>query len=157
ERRGCRRDAQMLAFTVLGGGPGKPARFWTEQGGPELEPERMDRHWRAYQFNADWLTDQLVGLFPRCLGRYVAVGNRESFIAATHQEAVDWIEANHSDDIGAFVAHVWGTDIDARGRPFWQTPDEDANRCRTLAHGRNHCWLARKRLFEEVLDRFVAV
>jgi len=62
----------------------------------------VEAHWR----NTEWLSQQWDRLLPGARGKYVAVADQQEFVAASRQEALDWIAANHPDAVGWLVHYV---------------------------------------------------
>jgi hypothetical protein len=60
----------------------------------------------AHRRNTNWLQYQWPWLLPQARGKYVVVADQEAFIAATREEAIAWIKANHPNDPGAFWQYV---------------------------------------------------
>src|SRR4051812_40299533 len=67
------------------------------------ERERQRLHDAARGRNETWLAGQWARLIPACLGRWLAVGGQEAFVAETRDAALAWIRVNHAGDPGAFV------------------------------------------------------
>lgn len=70
------------------------------------EREQKRRHEEGRERNEAWLRSQWPRLIPACLGNWLAVGGQEAFVAATQEEALAWVRANHANDLGAFVDRI---------------------------------------------------
>lgn len=68
--------------------------------------ERNRKLLEAFSCNSDWLESNWQDLLPEARGKHLAVAGRQAFCANTPEEAWDWVKANHSEDIGAFVRYV---------------------------------------------------
>jgi hypothetical protein len=98
----------MVKIIGLSSGPPGPAPQKTVEyveGTPEERARNVARS-KAFWANTEWLSQQWDRLLPDARGKYVAVADREAFVAPTYAEAVAWIKANHPGDPGAFVEYV---------------------------------------------------
>jgi len=56
--------------------------------------------------NSEWLQTHWVEVLPQARGKFLAVADREAFIADTPAEAWTWVYAMHPEDNGAFVRYI---------------------------------------------------
>jgi len=68
-------------------------------------PTRQQHLERARK-NWDWLQSNWHELLPRAYGKFVAVANREAFVADTLEAALEWVRTTHPQDTGHIVEHV---------------------------------------------------
>src|SRR4051812_42909161 len=73
------------------------------------DPVKIEQHRRvreSAQKNWDWFAAHQEALLPHGFGKYVAVAGQEAYLADTAEEASEWINRTHPDDLGSLLEYL---------------------------------------------------